>query len=827
MSATSVSIRIRPLRLGFLIDPTDRVILRHVLQVNTCLWGGIYNYLLPVPKTAPARYRDYLFTGTGPRPGPLKLMAGTGPSAQEFVDGLLETFQPDLLVETAAGLASKVRFDERRIISLSQFNELDGQRRNFGIDLRSICRALYDETFRFVQRHPPSVIEPRSKDKKYELFFASVFGEFPTTGSLAGCQQHFRDALDAKERIVEPAEFHKLFLQSNLYPLRVGVYELATYNRGHKPDPMLFYMDERKPYDIIEYWNLRALGWRIWPLPRSFASKMTQYCEDFIERSHRAFPPPSNAWENASFLCSRSCRFDEMQEYVSTLKNPKSHFVSIDPRFPRLWAEWGRNADHAEPQTVEYKTEPTNAFPLGGSIAIGTVLPEFMEDRPLTSNFNACTNVFESLPGGAPVIPWQTTDMRFLTGHLRDENIWLGREGICTTAGAYRTRRHLRLPSSFNVFAAWAQNSAMEIELSPAGRVAEQVIKALGGLNGVWAIGSEELIKVFDRMANGTLEVEVTGEEDSKKRRLRKGSVPLFQIRDVLKRARQNNPFIAENTLSALLGSDVLALGMDVLCSECGQTTWFALEHLGPKLKCGRCLREFNFPLTEPQKNSWSYRVQGPFAVENFAHGAYCVAFGLLFLAEKVSRECTWIPSFKLRRAGPGLIDAEADFGAFVKPGRFSHFTDPVLFLGECKTFGEFDSQDYRRMKTLAKLFPGAATCFCTLRRELTATEKKKIAALARRGRKTLKTGQWKNPVLVLTGHELLGQFKGGAFTDGYPSQFVKIGDGAFMRGDLQEICNFMQQVHLGMESYHAQLEAESRARRAKSVVQPETPASS
>ena len=797
-----------------------------MLQVNTCLWGGTYNYLLPVPKTAPARYRDYRFTGTAQQLEPLKLVAGTGPSAQKFIHGLLETFQPDLLVETAAGLASKVRFDKNRITSLTQFNELNGLRRNYGIDLRSICRAWYDKTFRFVQRHPPNVIEPQSKDKRYELFFASIFGQLPATGSLAECRRDFREALDGKEQIVEPAEFHKLFSPNNLYPLRVGRYELATYNRGYRPDPILFYMDESKLYDIIEYWNFRALGWRIWPLPRTLASKMTEYCEKFIEDVHRPFPPPSNAWENASFLCSRSCRFDEMQNFVSTLKRPSSSHVSIDPRFPRLWEEWGRHADHAEPQTVEYKTETTDAFLLGDSIAIGTVLPEFMEDQPLASNFNACTNVFESLPGGAPVIPWQT-DMRFLTGHLRDESIWLGGEGICTTAGAYRTRRHLRLPTSFNVFAAWAKNSALEIELSPAGRVAEQVINALGGLNGVWAIGSEELINVLNRMANGILDVEVSSEEAGKKRRLRKGSVPLHQIRDVLKRARPDNAYIAENTLSALLGSNVLSLGMDVLCSECGQTTWFALEHLGPKLKCGRCLREFNFPLTEPQKNPWAYRVQGPFAVENFAHGAYCVAFALLFLADRVSRECTWIPSFKLRRTAPSLIDAEADFGAFVRPGRFSYRTDPVLFFGECKTFGKFDSRDYRRMKTLARLFPGAVLCFCALRRTLTATEKTKIAALAKQGRKSLKTGQWKNPVLVLTGQELLGQFKGGPFTDVYSSQFSKLGEGAFMRGDLQEICDFTQQVHLGMESYHAQLEAESRARRAKSVVQPETPASS
>jgi len=171
-----------------------------------------------------------------------------------------------------------------------------------------------------------------------------------------------------------------------------------------------------------------------------------------------------------------------------------------------------------------------------------------------------------------------------------------------------------------------------------------------------------------------------------------------------------------------------------------------------------------------------------------------------------------------------GPVDAEADFGAFVKPGRFSHLTDPVLIFGECKTFGTFYDRDYRRMGNLAKLFPGAMTCFCTLKGELTRPEKTWIAVLARQGRKTLKTGQRKNPVLVLTGNELYGQFKIGSFTDDYPSQFSKLGAGAFLRGDLQEISDFTQQVHLGIESYDKWLEAQRGAPRGKRATQPGTP---
>ena len=816
MSKTSATVRIRPLRFGFLLDPSDPVVLRDVLQINSCLWGGIYNYFLPVPDRAPARYRDYMFAGSESLK--LKFMKGTGPSAQQLVEGLLEAFQPDLLVETKPGLASKVPFDQSRIVSLDQFNQVEDRgSRKYGIDLRSICMSLYKETFRFVQRHPPNVIQPRCADKRYKLLFAAVFGEFPTHGDLAGCQRDFLAALDGKDKEIEAHRFHELFAPGNLYPLRVGAYELTTHRRGWTPGPVLFYMDERKPYDIIEFWNLRALGWPIWPLPQSLAPQLTDYCEKFIVDAHRPLPPPSNASRDASFLCSRSCAFDEMQAYVATLKRPSTYLVSIDPRMPRLWEEWGSRADHTEPQVVEYRTDTTSVLLTGNSLSISTLLPEFLAEYRFRAPSYACTNVVETIPGGAVVVPWQMIDIGFLSYRLLDDlNVWVGREGVCIGSGAYQTYRHLRLPSSFNVFSAWARKSSLDLEISPAGRVAKQVISALGGLDGVRIIGSQELIDLLDRMASGFLEEEDQAKDN--KRRQHKSSIPLYTIKEVLKRAHDNNPDIANNFLSALLECNVLILGMEVQCSKCDETTWFALDRLRTKLTCGRCLRQFGFPVTKPHRNTWSYRVQGPFAVGGYAQGAYCVAMALQFLASEVSRECTWIPSFRLRRKAEKLVDAEADFGLFLKPGIFSQLTAPMLIFGECKTFSEFEARDYIRMGTLATLFPGSIICFCTLRSELTKREKKRIAALARRGRKSLRTGQQRNPVLVLTGTELIGQFDLQPFTAKYPSQFATIGESVFRSHDLQEICNLSQQIHLGIESYHEWVLASERKRSRKLI---------
>jgi len=95
---------------------------------------------------------------------------------------------------------------------------------------------------------------------------------------------------------------------------------------------------------------------------------------------------------------------------------------------------------------------------------------------------------------------------------------------------------------------------------------------------------------------------------------------------------------------------------------------------------------------------------------------------------DKKVEEPPWIPSFTLRSLNGGPIQSEADFAAFLRPSSFSDLTNPMLVLGECKTFGEFDSRDYRRMTGLAKSFPGAILCLCTLRAALTSSEKRRMA---------------------------------------------------------------------------------------------------
>ena len=44
----TVTLRLRPIRIAFLIDEYDPEQARQAVQINTCLWGGMFNPIIPV-----------------------------------------------------------------------------------------------------------------------------------------------------------------------------------------------------------------------------------------------------------------------------------------------------------------------------------------------------------------------------------------------------------------------------------------------------------------------------------------------------------------------------------------------------------------------------------------------------------------------------------------------------------------------------------------------------------------------------------------------------------------------------------------------------------
>lgn len=148
------------------------------------------------------------------------------------------------------------------------------------------------------------------------------------------------------------------------------------------------------------------------------------------------------------------------------------------------------------------------------------------------------------------------------------------------------------------------------------------------------------------------------------------------------------------------------------------------------------------------------------------------------------------------------------------RDGSYGDDTAGILF-GECKSYGLFKSKDFQRMRCLAETFPGAILVFSTLRESLTKEEIAALTRLAKFGRKYWKAERPVNPVLILTGAELLTWERPPlCWDEDLQKRFQNV-------HSLMEHCNASQQIYLGLpswqEDWHAAFERRRRAREMKS----------
>lgn len=787
--STEARFRVRPLRLSFLVHPNDLESVREAIQISTALWGGRFNSIIPVFRRSPARYKDQWIGG---------------PSASKFLEGMIDAFEPDFVVPMTADLtpaASSVIDPGRVVLPTQIFSQSDEDEPiTLGVSTWEVFAHLYEEQFQFVLRHPPKVIIPKATDPRFSALTAAVFGEFPTSDRLKFLAESYVRLLDAKGAEVTAANLLTLFSRETIYPLRIGSSFLDTRQTAHFFEPSLFYMKHDSIADLIDYWNLRAIGWRILPLPREWSKEMVGQCEEFIAKvcSQRG-----NGHKNGVvFVCSRSNNFDEMTKYVSGLKRPDGDRLTIDPRFPRMWEEWGRDADHASRIIVTHETSETSRITSwSNSVTFSEVLPEFVDAHGLR-RIATCANIVEGLPGAAAFIPPGIRSLHTWLGESGAHEAWVSREGVTLACSSYRGHRMWNLPTPFSIFQAWMKEKGFEIELSGAGKIAAEVIETLGGLHSTHLLAHEELIKMFGDMAHARFEFPETEDATNTSRTLIGKTVPRASLVAILTRANPKHQRAVTNHFKALTGMGCLRLGMRIQCQHCAQHNWYGIGELNEKLTCERCLKTFKFPVNSPPMDAWHYRAAGPFSIEGYAQGGFCVALTMGKLLDQHWTTSTWITNFNIAKAGKHFY--EADFGIFLRDdSAFTRGNNVFLIVGECKSFDRFTARDFQRMRELAKAFPGAVLVFSTFRRTLTSSEKRAIKAIANRGRRPLGGGRCQNPVMVLTGIELFSREKIPYCWKEAGPPYDKFAERHLVSEPIESICDITQQVHLGMEPFH------------------------
>ncbi len=793
MAWGSFTIRVRPIRVAFLVDPADRTGLYHAIELTTFLWAGSYNPIIPVYRRTPAKW-DHPKVARLPRPA-------------DIINGYLDGFDPDLVVPVGRCAKNSYQIGNRDLVQetdlLGDISKTATPR--YGVGLIELLRDFLKKEMKYKRNDDLHIAIPELP-RAHRTFLASVFGVLPVDAQPIFDAELSRTPGVTRVRATL-ANFMELLQPSRMFPRHLSMWSL-----DERPlrDAVLFVCDATSPQDIIDFWNLRAAGYYVIPIPIQVSDNETvrNVAREVIEDNCRPYRTNPDMFYETTVQRSRSLTEEAVEAFCESLniKNAEEKYrrkYLLRWWYPRLWDAWARE-NASEGIVFPYSYEEERRISEGEArLDLRSLNPKielFREysGKPRFAN-EFSFRFFGFKEPMAEVIPEGTHELSSAIGRFGYHNWRFSRFGPAFLAHREDDLFFLEFPRAESVMTEWFRERGWKVSLSGPGRIATQLIKQLGGSCGTSWLAHRGVIALLGELekAAGIPRQAVIG-------RLKKviSDDNLYFAKD---------PCASERFLERLLESNALRLGAKIQCPICTRHNWYELNALEYELTCRFCLSEFKPPQESPRDVEWTYRAHGPFA-SSIAQGSFTVLLTLKFLSRDHNCGITPLFSYKAEKDGKVL---EADLTCLYKRSNWRETGTQVLHA-ECKSFNRFEKRDADRMKDLAESFRGSVLVFATLNETLEKAELKMIGGLARAERKKRLHGTPYSPVVVLTGIELFSSR--GIFDcwEGRGGLYEAFNKRSFDYSDLPALADATQQLHLGFQSWHEWANAEWRKRHAE-----------
>ena len=790
MTRGTVKVKLRPIKLAFLVNPEDKESLLKAIEINAFLWGGIYNPIIPIYNPTATKWKKRLFKD---------------PCDKAAVSGYLDNFDPDYVVPM--GECSDYPFDIGDREKVEEIPEIFGLGVGFampewGIGLFEVLNHFIEEEFKFQARFPQDVCIP-DFDKKFSLFLSSVFGVLSENIDEL-FWTNFTQVFNAKKMDCSPENYVEFLDPRKLFFTRMTELYLETNKYRNK---CILLLDASNSLDIMDYWNLRALGWDVFPIPYQFmqSDETTQHhILDFAKKNYLSKGPDyeiegrTNIYDRVPILESRSISKSKHQYF---LDSPKESNTEYRISYPCIWNKEARDkydleccelvADTVEHEistnqkTIEFKTiDPKSpySFEISNiSRFVNEIEFRFHDDKELFANAipRGDNELAKVIYGGASK----------RTGRRTFKSCRLSKGRLVYLSRSPRSTIDLLIPQAETIFTKWMELRGWTVELSSAGRIAKQMIRQLGGVSGTGILAKRGVIELLGKMNSKSGEKFVAEE---------------FVWDELQRISTQTGPGKvreAKSIRQLLIETKVFQLGMALHCPICTQSSWYSVERANYELQCPKCLEQFSFPPASKEV-AWSYRALGPFSSPNQAHGAYTVLLTLRFFSDFSHGATTPFMSFTAKKEGMQPI--EADLALLFHDPESRGFKTELIFA-ECKTFNAFQQKDCDRMINLGDAFPDAILVFATLNEFLRDEEKCLLRSVVDHFHKDRENNHPLNPVLILTGTELFSElhfFTSWKETKDTRAEIARISTPI----NLLELCDLTQHIYLDLDLWDPEL---------------------
>lgn len=779
---TSITSTLRPINIIFLVDLNDKKALDEVIQINSYLWGGAYNAIIPIYKKIPSSYKKDFFSQ----------------NSLEIIEGYIKSYDPDFIVNLSSFDVKKLKNRDRgkdwTVVTKTDILGKYGSTAipSIGIGLDEILNHLEEKEFKYVRKNPVPIYDIQMP-KRYRQFYASVFGAIEPT-VWEKITKRFSKNLGMKPFRINKDNYLDALKAENWFIRRLTDYSLKRSSGDGFTSGYVMYMDANSWHDIVDYINLRATGVSVLPIAKQVVTADNiEYIKKYIKGSTRISRHNKDIEYTPNILKGRSITEEEFTSFVDEIS--KSYPLKDRPQltvqqwYPRLWDIEDRNR-HSSPQSVVEVSDLRQSFSTNDA-EVRLVKPSFGSNN-FNNKYQFANDIKFDVFGADNYYAEVLGETEQLASHIlgsHSHDQWrISQRGATYIASGWdRDEKtvQLKIPKAEKFFASWYKNQTnTDIELSTPGKVAKQMLKKLGGPDRIRVLSNEGILKLIQStVGNGSSAPTLT----SKKLMSELGKI-----------ASKSKMWDAKGFLNWLLHIGALELGAEIQCPHCDKHNWYPLNRLGNNLICEKCLDEYEVPKDNPQQGLvWTYSLVGPFRLPKMADGAYTTLLSLYFLSKTMHFSITPHLSFQK----PKDTDVEADFGLLIHD-RGVYGSKVSSALGECKSFkGEFEAKDVNKMKRMAKELDDPILIFATLKNKLTNGEKRRLNQLLISQRKArLKNGN-KSRLLVLTGNELFSdQFGLQGHWEGLSKKHQDLAK-HIGTADMAALCDATQQLYLNSQS--------------------------
>ncbi len=578
MPSLNVSVAYRPLRIGFLIRSSSIEDFLYAVAVNTSLWGGLHNPILPVPEE------------------------GDFPS---WIEVVIRRFQVDVLMPvTNTEPISNIVGAHRYLDSPSFYGEgnpllqLDQTEapRFKPLDIAVPLTDLWRRELR--HQKDSSVVAPSwNANHDFGLVFAAQFGVFPRADSgLPNLHQGFLEITDAAQPDLSAQRPAADWVEKE-YPITLTTVGLTHHDTLAHHDSGIVLGDPSNLEHLAAFWNLRAAGADVLYIPVRGISFFEEWANAHLGQLARSGPrwvpdqePYVHVWE---FSTERSRRDlpDEVRELL-----PASAKIARARLSPSTWEQ--PSLGNLPPSTTPITTLASAEERYGGphvSLQLGDgPFPEG-QVRGKRQYQNWVLTLHPITVGSLP--PASTLRLPL----LRDLNEWYSRQIVPPDPGSLRVQ-----PRGFDLITevwertlsmspvpiaglvtAVLQRAGVGMTESFAGRLSRRILGMMGGLQGanLFRIRGVRKLLAHSKARDGIRlrhAHEVIRDVDETTRR------PTFE-----RFSRYWREATPQTILRGLLDREVLRPGLELLCPSCELSSFIEAERIGNRVSCPLCGHSF------------------------------------------------------------------------------------------------------------------------------------------------------------------------------------------------------------------------------------------